>query len=182
MPTPHVPTPALRTERLDLEPLRVEHADEMVDLLADRRLYAFYADEASPSLDELRERYARQVRGASDDGTQVWHNWILRVHASGEAAGFVQATVTHDSDDREVAELAWVVGTAYQGRGLAREAAAAVRDELISAGAGTVIAHIAPGNGASEAVARAIGLAPTDESHDGETRWQLTSEGPDLRE
>ena len=33
-------TPDLTTKRLLLEPLRVEHADEMVDVLAPRELYA----------------------------------------------------------------------------------------------------------------------------------------------
>jgi RimJ/RimL family protein N-acetyltransferase len=167
-----VPTPALDTPRLRLEPLRVEHADEMVGLLADRSLYAFYADEASPTLDELRERYARQVRGASADGTEEWHNWILRLHSSSEVAGFVQATVTRDDADAVTAELAWVVGSAHQGQGLATEAAAAVRDTLRDRRT-TVVAHIAPGHVASESVAAHLGLARTDEVHDGETRWRL---------
>ena len=165
-------TPALETPRLLLEPLRVDHADEMVDLLADRALYAYYDDEASPSLDELRERYARQSRGVSADGTQEWHNWILRVRSTGEAAGFVQATVTRDDAGAATAELAWVVGSAYQGQGFAGEAGAAVRDALRVPGT-TVIAHIAPGHTASESVARRLGLLPTDVVHEGETRWQL---------
>lgn len=176
-----MPTPALRTERLDLEPLRVEHADEMVGILADRALYAFYADEASPSLDELRERYARQVRGASADGREEWHNWVLRLREGGDAAGFVQATVTRDDGGAARAELAWVLGSAYQGRGLASEAAAAVRDAMLGRGAVVVLAHIAPGNVASQAVARRIGLAPTDVLHDGEVRWQLAG-SPHVRE
>jgi RimJ/RimL family protein N-acetyltransferase len=170
-------TPALATPRLLLEPLRVEHADEMVHLLADRALYAFYDDEASPTLDELRERYARQARGVSADGTQEWHNWILRLRSSGTAAGFVQATVTRDHVGAETVELAWVVGSAYQRQGLAVEAAAAVRDALRGFGT-TVIAHIAPGHSASESVARRLGLAPTDDMHEGETRWQLPDHPP----
>jgi RimJ/RimL family protein N-acetyltransferase len=167
-----VATKELATERLLLEPLRVGHADEMVDLLADRRLYAFYADEASPTLAELRERYERQVRGWSEDGTQEWHNWIIRLRETGAAAGFVQATVTHDDSTGRTVELAWVVGTPYQGIGLATEAAGAVRDALRDRRT-TVIAHIAPGHVASESVARHLGLDPTDEQHEGETRWVL---------
>jgi RimJ/RimL family protein N-acetyltransferase len=166
-----VQTPALETERLLLEPLRVQHADEMVALLADRALYAFYADEASPTLDELRERYERQSRGSSADGREEWHNWILRLRETGAAAGFVQATVTGADGDR-TAELAWVVGSAYQRQGLAGEAAAAVLAALRGPGT-TVIAHIAPGNVASESVARRLGLRPTDREHEGETRWEL---------
>ncbi len=139
----------------------------MVSLLADRALYAFYDDEASPTLDELRARYARQSAGVSPDGSEAWHNWILRLLATGSAAGFVQATVRDG-----VADLAWVVGTAYQGQGLASEAALAVRDWLTGSGA-VVQAHIAPGNAASEAVARRIGLLLTDEvDGDGERLWR----------
>jgi RimJ/RimL family protein N-acetyltransferase len=170
-------TPPLRTARLSLEPLRVEHADEMVGLLADRALYAFYDDEASPTLDELRARYARQALGRSADGTEVWHNWILREQTTGEVAGFVQATV-RELDGAVTAELAWVVGTAYQGRGYATEAAAAARDAISGPGsrsgddATVVQAHIAPGHVASESVARHLGLTPTSTVHDGETLWR----------
>ncbi|MFN8158624.1 MAG: GNAT family N-acetyltransferase [Candidatus Nanopelagicales bacterium] len=171
-------TAALRTERLDLEPVSPAHADEMVDLLADRALYAFYADEASPSLDELRTRYSRWAAGGSPDGRETWCTWILRLRGSGTCVGFVQATVR--LEDR-TAELAWVVGTAYQGQGLAREAAAAVRDAVLAGTHATgadpvahVEAHIAPGNAASEAVARAAGLEPTqDHDADGERIWRL---------
>ena len=141
----------------------------MVDLLADRALYRFYDDEASPSLDELRERYARQSAGSSADGSETWHNWILRLVATGAAAGFVQATVRDG-----VADLAWVVGMAYQGQGLATEAALAVRDALAPLGSGVVVqAHIAPGNAASEAVAARLGLDLTGEvDADGERLWR----------
>lgn len=164
-----MPTPPLRTERLDLEPLRVGHADEMVHVLADRELYAFYDDEPSPTLDELRSRYERQSTGGPPGGGEDWHNWILRERSSGEAVGFVQATVRG-----EVADLAWVVGTAYQGRGYATEAARAARDALAAAGAQIAQAHIAPGNEPSEAVAQHLGLELTDEvDPDGERLWRL---------
>lgn len=155
-------TPPLRTARLDLEPLTVEHADEMVRVLADPALYVVTGGEP-PSLDDLHERYRRQTAGASPDGTETWHNWVLRPRSTGEAVGFVQATVTGD-----VAELAWVVGTAYQGQGYAAEAAAAVRDAMTSA---EIRACIAPGHTASERVARRLGLVATEETVDGETVW-----------
>jgi RimJ/RimL family protein N-acetyltransferase len=171
----------------------------MVVLLADRALYTFYDDEASPTLDELRERYARQAVGRSPDGRDVWHSWIVRERASGAAIGFVQATVgatagtssagadtaaTPYDGDRS-AELAWVIGGRWQGRGYATEAAAAVLDAVRqnhprdAAATATgdhvtlVHANIAPGHVASESVARRLGLVPTDVVHDGETRWQL---------
>ncbi len=171
-------TSPLETARLDLEPVSPAHADDMVGLLADRALYAFYADEASPTLDELRARYARWAGGGSPDGSETWCTWILRERSTGSCAGFVQATVRLEE---RTAELAWVVGTAYQGRGLAREAAAAARDAVLVGAHATgadavehVVAHIAPGNEASETVARAIGLHATDDlDPDGERVWRL---------
>ena len=171
-------TDPLRTARLDLEPVSPAHADEMVGLLADRALYAFYADEASPSLEELRERYARQAAGVSPDGRETWHSWILRERGTARCVGFVQATV-RDTDllgRGRSAELAWVVGTAYQGRGFATEAARAVLDhERHGPDAVTAVeAHIAEGNAASETVEAAVGLRATDEhDDDGERLWRL---------
>jgi RimJ/RimL family protein N-acetyltransferase len=187
-------TPALRTERLDLEPVSPSHADEMVGVLADRALYACYDDEPSPTLEELRKRYARQASGLSPDGREVWHSWIVRERESGTAVGFLQATVGPTAgsssaaadtvatpyDGLPSAELAWVIGLSWQGRGYATEAAAAVRDAVRGPGSVTgddvtrVQAHIAPGHVASETVARHLGLTPTDVTHHGETRWLLT--------
>jgi hypothetical protein len=113
-------TQTLTTERLVLEPLRVEHAEEMAPVLDDPGLHDRIGGKP-PTLEQLRRRYRLQVVGRSPDGSQRWLNWILRSQESGRVVGFVQATVTRD-DDRRVAEIAWVVGTAAQGRGYAKEA------------------------------------------------------------
>jgi hypothetical protein len=113
-------TQTLTTERLVLEPLRVEHAEEMAPVLDDPGLHDHIGGKP-PTLEQLRRRYRLQVVGRSPDGSQRWLNWILRSQESGRVVGFVQATVTRD-DDRRVAEIAWVVATAAQGRGYAKEA------------------------------------------------------------
>jgi RimJ/RimL family protein N-acetyltransferase len=155
----------LRTARLDLEPLRVGHAAEAARAFDDPRLHAFTGG-APASEAELRARYARMVAGRSPDGRQRWLNWLLRVRDTGEPAGTVQATVTGAT-----AELAWVVAVPHQGRGYAREAAAAVRDALRAEGVTGLVAHVHPEHAASAAVARAVGLVPTDVVVDGETEW-----------
>lgn len=172
MPAPEEPWPVetLTTEQLTLEPLRVEHAKEMAIALADSSLYRWTGGEPEGE-DALAERYARQVRGRSADGAHWWFNWVLRDRASGAAVGYVQATVVGDLQQRSLAEVAWVVSPAYQGQGLAREAATAVVAWLHARGVTTVIAHVHPEHGASGAVARAIGLRPTDELVYGEVRW-----------
>jgi RimJ/RimL family protein N-acetyltransferase len=163
-------TQTLTTERLVLEPLRVEHAEEMAPVLDDPGLHDHIGGKP-PTLEQLRRRYRLQVVGRSPDGSQRWLNWILRSQESGRVVGFVQATVTRD-DDRRVAEIAWVVGTAAQGRGYAKEATHAMVSWLGQQDVDTVIAHVHPQHRASAAVARAAGLQPTDRVVDGETRWQ----------
>jgi RimJ/RimL family protein N-acetyltransferase len=160
----------LDAERLALEPLRVDHAEEMAPLLADARLYAFTGGRP-PSLDDLRRRYARQAAGRSPDGVERWLNWIARRREDGLAVGFVQASVSADPEP-VTAVLAWVVGVGFQGRGYAREAAGAVVGWLRRAGVRRFVAYIHPEHGASMAVARALGLAPTDARVDGEVVWE----------
>src|SRR5262245_4995297 len=112
----------LSTARLLLEPLRVAHAAEMAAVLDDEELHRHVGGRPQ-SVDELRERYERQARGRSPDGSQRWFNWIIRERASGDPVGYVQATIDLASG---VADVAWVVGTRHQGHGFAREAAAAM--------------------------------------------------------
>jgi RimJ/RimL family protein N-acetyltransferase len=155
----------IRTTRLDLLPLQVSHADEMAVVLSDPALHTFIG--GSPSTPEaLRQRYERLVAGSPDPAVS-WCNWVLRETSESRLVGTVQATVTGPT-----AEIAWVVGTPWQGRGYASEAARALVDHLSGRSLHTVIAHIHPDHLASAAVARAAGLAPTGEIQDGEVRWR----------
>jgi RimJ/RimL family protein N-acetyltransferase len=158
----------LETVRLILEPLRIEHAEEMVLVLGDHRLYAYTGGEP-PDLDRLQARYARQIAGRSSDGEHGWLNWIVRIRSTWEAAGVVQATLS--IDDHMEAEIAWIVGVAHQGDGYATEAAAAMVGWLARHGVDILVAHIHPGHAASIGVARRLGLSPTEVLVDGETRW-----------
>ncbi|MEU1117705.1 MULTISPECIES: GNAT family N-acetyltransferase [unclassified Streptomyces] len=158
------------TARLDLVPLRVEHADEMAVVLGDPELHTFIGG-APDDVEALRARYRRMLAGAPDPGVS-WCNWVLRLREEGRPClvGTVQATVGADG----VAEIAWVVGTPWQGRGLASEAARGLVDWLAARGVHTVVAHVHPNHGASAAVARAAGLTATDVVQDGEIRWELS--------
>ncbi|MEV6181268.1 GNAT family N-acetyltransferase [Streptomyces sp. NPDC052015] len=173
----------IRTARLDLLPLRVDHAEEMAVVLSDPALHTFIG--GSP-LDAaaLRARYERLVAGSPDPAVS-WCNWVLRLREESAPlggkefaplTGTVQATVT---DRGAAAEIAWVVGTPWQGRGLASEAARGLAGWLREHGVRTVLAHIHPDHTASAAVATAAGLAPTGEEQDGEQRWRLTGGPPD---
>jgi RimJ/RimL family protein N-acetyltransferase len=159
-------TDVLRTARLTLRPLRPADAAEMAVVLADPALHAFTGG-APLDPDALRARYERLAAGSPDPAV-TWHNWVLHLTAEDRLTGYVQATVAGGT-----AEVAWVVGTPWQGRGLAGEAARALVAWLRDRGVGLVVAHVHPDHRASAAVAARAGLAPTDRSHDGETRWEL---------
>ncbi|MEU0277176.1 GNAT family N-acetyltransferase [Streptomyces sp. NPDC006195] len=184
------------TERLTLLPLRVAYAEEMAAVLADPALYA-HTGGIPPTVEELRTRYARQTAG-SPDPEVVWGTWMIGIREEAQEegqrsaescagssaghgptghvlagyvlAGYVQATIGPDGDGR-TAELAWVVGTAWQGRGIATEAARGLVRWLKGQGVRSLVAHVHPDHGASAAVAKAVGLAPTGERLDGEVRW-----------
>jgi RimJ/RimL family protein N-acetyltransferase len=162
------------TDRLTVEPLTAAHASEMHTVLADAALHTFIGG-APRSAAELEARYARLAAGGSADGTEVWGNWVLRVTASGAAVGELQATLPAAGSTAGPALVAWVVGTPFQGHGYATEAALSLVGRLRSAG-WLVAADIHPDHVASQRVARAAGLTPTDVIVDGEVRW--TSAAP----
>ncbi|HEY0716131.1 MAG TPA: GNAT family N-acetyltransferase [Streptosporangiaceae bacterium] len=163
------------TERLRLLPVGPQYADEMAQVLADPSLYVFTGG-APLSPDMLRERYQRQAAG-SPDPEVTWGNWVIEVRRTGQLAGYVQATTV--AGDRDAAggpvleaEVAWVVGSCWQGQGLATEAARGLAGWLGHRGVTSIVAHIHPDHHASAAVAAALGLRPSGGWHDGERRWQ----------
>ena len=158
------------TGRLALLPLRAGHAGEMAAVLADPALHEFTG--GTPlSPDALRSRYERLAAGSGDPAVS-WCNWVIQLRDSGCLAGTVQATIR--AGDGPAAEVAWVVGTRWQGQGIATEAALALVAWLGQQAVRTVIAHIHPGHQGSAAVAAAAGLSPTGHVQDGEIRWQRT--------
>lgn len=166
---PELDIQLLTAPSLDLEPLTVEHADELHRLLDDPALHTFTGGQPA-DIHELRARYARQVLGRSPDGSQRWLNWVVRDRDTGRAVGTVQATVT-TADGRRTAEVAWVVARPHQRRGYAREAARTMAAWLRAHGVQELVAHVHPDHTASAAVARTLGLGPTGTVVDGEVRW-----------
>ena len=155
------------TARLTLVPLAEGDADEMAGVLSGAALYEFTGG-SPPSVAELRVHYARLAPGRSPDGREEWRNWIIR-EPDGTAVGYVQATITGNGIR---AEIAWVVGLRWQGRGYASEAAQALVAWLEARGVTAIQAHIHPDHAASAGVARRAGLRPTARFDDnGEQLW-----------
>jgi RimJ/RimL family protein N-acetyltransferase len=109
---------------LTLEPQIAAHAEEMFRVLSDPAIYE-YENEPPPSLEWLRERYARLESRSSPDGAQRWLNWVVRLE-TGELAGYVQATVHADGR----AAIAYVLGSRHWGRGIASQAVSMMMEQL----------------------------------------------------
>lgn len=157
----------IQIRRLCLEPLAPPHVGELSRLLSDPTLHQ-YIDRVDQK--SLEGALRRRIRGCPDAGVS-WCNWALRLLTEDRLVGTVQATVTSAPDGLD-AEVAWVVATAWQGQGLAKEAATALVGWLRQAGVHSLLAWIHPGNRASQDVARAIDLLPTDEWLGGEVGWR----------
>jgi RimJ/RimL family protein N-acetyltransferase len=158
-----------QTEHLDLEPLVASHAAELAPALDDDRLHEFIG--GTPlSADALTIRYQRLATRRSPDGQQMWGNWLLRLRQTGMAIGTVQATLPARGRGAGPAEIAWVVASAAQGGGYAKEAARSLADRLCESG-WSVAAYIHPRHFASQHVARAALMMPTDTTRDGEQCW-----------
>ena len=99
----------LRTKRLRLETLRVQHADLMYPGLLDSSLYTFQDDTPPASLEYLRARYAFLESARSPDGTEMWLNWIVFHQDGQEPIGYLQATVRPQA----LTEIAYVFFSPY---------------------------------------------------------------------
>jgi RimJ/RimL family protein N-acetyltransferase len=109
---------------LTLVPQTAAHAQEMFAVLGDPAIYA-YENEPPPSLEWLRERFAKLESRRSAGGEERWLNWVIRLPAS-QLIGYVQATVRRDGS----AAIAYVLASAFWGRGLGRQAVEAMMKEL----------------------------------------------------
>ena len=155
----------MRAGELDLVPLTAADAGELAPLLDDPLLHCYIGGEPL-SLAELEQRYRRLEAGAPPERNEEWLNWAIRRREDGQAVGTAQATVRGDT-----ALVAWVIATAWQGRGYAKAAAQALVAWLRDERGLTVIANIHPEHAASEHVAQAAGLMLTDRWADGERVW-----------
>jgi len=170
---PNNPPRNLATPRLLLEVLTPAHAEVMVDVLSHPDIYDFLDDEP-PELEFLRQLYRTQSRNWQ--GRPIsWHNWIITNQETGQALGYIQATVNHS---KKTAELGWVLAPEHQGQGIAREANQRVMGEISSwGGCQLFYCHIDSGNYASQRLAQALGFTLTESEPGCEQRWERKPQG-----
>ena len=151
-----------------IRPLSVDDATAMAEVLSAASLYEFIGGEP-PSAAELARRYAVQVIGVSPDAKEQWINEVVVIEPHDRPIGYVQATIPIAGGP---AEIAWVIGEAWQGHGYATRAVQLLVELLARQSVTELVAHIHPDNTASQKIAQRLGLGPTNLIAEGETRWE----------
>lgn len=160
----HVPSAAMiATPRLTLEPLAPTHADELFAGLSDPALYTFVPGHPPTSLEALRERYTRILRGPQDNPGELWLNWAARETATGAYIGYIETSTLPDDH----AYLAYFMFSPAQRQGYAREACDAVIRHLVREyRIECVVAEMDTHNEASRRLVESLGFMRTGEKRD----------------
>jgi len=114
------------TPDLVLEPLTVAHAEAMFPVLSDPELYRYLDYGPPPSVEHVRNVYARLEKGVSPDGTETWLNWILCLDGN-VPIGYVQATL----ESSNTAWIAYFLSRAHWGHGYASAATKTMLSHLV---------------------------------------------------
>lgn len=158
----------LRTDRLALEPWSPA-ATRLFRALATTPAVVRYIGDGLPWTEARMEAVAAHNAEHWRDHGFGWR--LARLSESDEAIGFIALNFAGEGSGvaADEYEIGWWLTPSVWGRGLAREGAAALRDEgFARLAAPSILARINPDNAASHAVARAIGL-----SADGQTRGRF---------
>jgi ribosomal-protein-alanine N-acetyltransferase len=153
------PRPAFVSRRLRAEPVEPRHAAAMAELLADPHIHRFLSSDP-PTRAQLERQYGYLTTGKSPDGAEHWLTWIL-LPRDGEQdpVGYVQATIR----EPETVTIAYVIGPAHWGQGLAREATAAMLDTVFGRyDVGCAIAEMDTRNEASIRLVESLGFWRVD--------------------
>lgn len=142
------------TERLTTEALGLEHAADLFQALRDERVGRYIGGPDVTTLEALQDRITRLGAGPPDDRDELWLNFA--VIFAGDVIGRIEATL-HGG----VAEIAYVFGPAWWGRGYATEAVSWLLSHLAGRSVSVVWTAVAPGNAASVRLLERLGFAPT---------------------
>ena len=161
----------LNTERLRLEPTRVEHAPIVYDKVTDERLWTYFPELRPKSLAELQALYRRWERGNPDPGLdEYWENWICFLKGTQTPIGGMQATILSNG----IAYMAYILYTDYHRKGFAREAALGVIEHLrANHGVRRVLLEMDINNEGSQRLAQSMGFTRIEERKNVERRYGL---------
>jgi [ribosomal protein S5]-alanine N-acetyltransferase len=154
----------LHTERLSLRPWSESDTGLLGTLAMTPAMMRYIGDGATWTDARVKDVAARNHEHWRLHG----FGWRVATLAPGhEPIGFIALSFAGEGSgvDADEYEIGWWLAPTTWGRGLAREGAAALRDEAFERlEAPSIVARIAPGNDASLGVAHAIGLTHESES------------------
>ena len=154
----------LQTERLSLTPWSERDVELLERLAASPEVTRFIGSGVPWTSQRATEVALRCLEHWREHG----FGWRVAVEReTGASLGFIALNFAGEGSGvaADEYEIGWWLAPSAWGRGLAREGAAAVRDDAFERiGAPSVLARIAPGNAASLGVAGAIGMTPDGES------------------
>lgn len=145
----------LQTQRLTLRTMTPDDLDFLAGMLADPEVMRFYPkcysrDEAREWLQRQLDRYALYGHGL----------WLVLDRATGEPLGQCGLAI-QEVDGAEEPEIGYMIHRPFWRRGIASEAALAVRDHaLFTLDKPYVISLVRPVNVPSQGVARKMGMTP----------------------
>lgn len=151
------------TDRLTLAPFRSEDRDRLVELLRNPKVTATFM---VPDYAGEAEYYALADKLIEFSQPQNTARLEYGVYLDGYMIGFVNDC----GHDDEAIELGYVIDPAFQGRGFATEAVAAVLKELRQMGFRKVLAGFFEGNIGSRKVMEKCGMHLTGKSQEEEYR------------
>jgi RimJ/RimL family protein N-acetyltransferase len=122
---------------------------------------------ATPKVLETREQAVAVASRWSSSWDSPFGVWAVTVRETGVIAGSVLLIPLPGSGSPDEIEVGWHLHPDSQGHGYATEAALAALDRARAAGVGEVFAVVRPGNDASMAVCRRLGM----ESIGRTSRW-----------
>jgi RimJ/RimL family protein N-acetyltransferase len=144
---------SLLSKRLRLAPVMGSHAESMFTVLSNAKLYEYTGGSPPRSVADLEIWFSALESRKSTENDGLWLTWLMFTIESGKAIGYVQATVGNSQ-----ADIAWLVGSEWQGIGYASEAAATLVSWLVANNVDVISAHIHPNHMGSQMVAKAAGI------------------------
>ena len=109
----------MQSKNLYFESLTAAHADDLFSILTTPSVLAFIEPTEPPTLEDLRAEYAVRARGPVNSiaSTEQWFNIAVYLKNHSTAIGRLEAT-----SYRGWGEIAYLLGEAWWGKGLAFEA------------------------------------------------------------
>ncbi|WP_045120092.1 GNAT family N-acetyltransferase [Haliangium ochraceum] len=149
-PTPRPALPVIDTERLHLRPLREDDADALHSVFSDAEVMTYWSSGPHQSREQTRAYVRGNVTG------DVYSTWAMGARGGDDTAlGWV---VLHHHR-KGLAEIGYVLRRDHWGRGLTREAVAAVLEHAFTAvGYRRIKADVDPDNAGSNRLLEALGF------------------------